>query len=301
MLRDRVCDGETRQEMAKTMRSRREFFKISGAAAAVFAGRRAWAAQLKMPIGLQLYSVRKLLPNDFDGTLKELHADGYRVVEAAGYFKKTATEWKAAMDRAGLRCISTHHTLADLKTKLTELIDYGKAIGLEYMICSWMGMHRNPKATGEPTLDDWRWAADELNAIGEKTRAAGIQLGYHNHTPEFGTEGGVMFYNELLKGTDPGLVVFEMDCGWVTAAGQNPVTWLSKTPERFPLLHVKDMVEGADGEWHSVEMGQGVIDYRPIFKAAKGLKQYFIEQEEFKRDPMTELRVDAEYMANFTY
>ena len=87
-----------------------------------------------------------------------------------------------------------------------------------------------------------------------------------------------------------------MDCGWVFAAGRNPVDYLSKTPERFPLLHVKDMMRGVDGKFHSAVMGRGVMDYRPILRAATGLKHYFIEQEEFDMDPMEALRLDAEYM-----
>jgi len=282
------------------MKSRREFLKLSGAAAvAAGVGQRALAARLSLPIGLQLYSVRELLPKDFDGTLKQLHGMDYGVAEAAGYFNKTAAEWKKAMDDAGLRCISSHHVLADLKSKLNELIDYGKAIGLEYMICSWAGMHRDPAKKGELNLDDWRWVADQFNEIGQQVKAAGMQFGYHNHTIEFRTEDGVLYYDELLKRTDPKYVIFEMDCGWVVAAGYDPVTRLSKTPERFPLLHVKDMTKGAGNDWHSVVLGTGVIDYHRIFKAATGLKQYFIEQEEFKGDALSELRQDAEYMESF--
>jgi sugar phosphate isomerase/epimerase len=106
----------------------------------------------------------------------------------------------------------------------------------------------------------------------------------------------VVFYDELLRLTDPKLVCFEMDCGWVAAAGRNPLEYLSKTPERFPLLHVKDMVKGANGEYHSTVMGRGVVDYRPILRAATGLKHYFIEQEEFDMDTMEALRLDADYM-----
>jgi sugar phosphate isomerase/epimerase len=87
-----------------------------------------------------------------------------------------------------------------------------------------------------------------------------------------------------------------MDCGWVVAAGHNPVEYLSKFPERFPMLHVKDMVKTPDGKWRNVVMGKGTIDYRPIFRAATGLKHYFIEQEEFEGDPITELRENADYM-----
>jgi sugar phosphate isomerase/epimerase len=253
-----------------------------------------------MPIGTQLYSVRDLLPKDFDGTLRQVHGDGYQVVEAAGYFNKTAAEWKSSMNAAGLGCISTHHSLADLKSKLNELIDYGNAIGLEYMICSWAGMHRDPAKKGELTLDDWRWVADQFNEIGPKVKAAGMQFGYHNHTIEFKTEDGVLYYDELLKRADPKSVVFEMDCGWVVAGGHNPVEFLSRSPERFPLLHVKDLVKEPDGKWKPVLMGKGLIDYRPIFKAATGLKQYFIEQEEYTFNPIEDLRLDAEYMRNFS-
>jgi sugar phosphate isomerase/epimerase len=105
-----------------------------------------------------------------------------------------------------------------------------------------------------------------------------------------------VFYDELLRLTDPKLVVFEMDCGWISATGHNPIAYLSKTPERFPLLHVKDMARKPDGNFHSVVMGHGVVDYRPILRAATGLKHYFIEQEEFDIDPIEAIRQDAEYM-----
>jgi sugar phosphate isomerase/epimerase len=279
--------------------SRRTFLKATGAAAALTAvdARSTWAAKLRVPVGIQLYSVREQMPKDFEGTLKQVKAAGYEVVEAAGYFNKSASEWKSAMDAAGLKCLSTHHALTDLRAKGDELIEYGKKIGLEYMVCSWAGVHRDPKKKGELTLDDWRYVADELNKVGAKVKAAGMQFGYHNHTPEFGNEGGVVFYDELLKGTDPKLVVFEMDCGWVVAAGKNPVDYLRKTPERFPLLHIKDFVKGSDGKEKPVVMGHGYIDYKPILKAATGLKQYFIEQEAYTTDkPYEELREDTEFM-----
>jgi sugar phosphate isomerase/epimerase len=280
--------------------SRRTFLKASGVAAAaacVGAGRLA-AAPVRWPIGLQLYSVRELLPKDFDGTLKKIAAAGYREVEAAGYYDKSAADFRKAMDAAGLRCVSTHHAMYQLKPRLDEFIAYGKALGLSYIVCP-APMRKDPGAKGPLNLEDWRWTAGELNRIGEKVKAAGMTFGYHNHTPEFGSEGGVVFYDELLRLTDPSLVVFEMDCGWVAAAGRNPVDYLSKTPERFPLLHVKDMVREATGGYHSTVMGRGVVDYHPILRAATGLKHYFIEQEEFDIDPIEALRLDAEFMMKF--
>ena len=278
--------------------SRRTFLKTSSALAAtsLIGIDRLVAAPLKQPVGLQLYSVRNLLPKNFQGTLDQLGAAGYKEVEAAGYFNKTAAEFGNALQKAGLKCISTHHALTELKTQFNQLIEYGQALGLQYIICSWAGVHRDPSRTGELNLDDWRYVADQFNAIGQKVKAAGMTFGYHNHWVEFGTENGIVFYDELLKRTDPKLVCFEMDCGWVVAGGHNPVEYLSKYPERFPLFHIKDLVKQPDGKWRNVVMGKGTIDYRPILRAATGLKHYFIEQEEFQEDPMTELREDADFM-----
>ena len=276
--------------------TRREFVGLGAGAVAAFAGAGRLAAKpLGRPIGLQLYSVRELLPKDFDGTLAKVRAAGYTEVEAAGYYDRTAAQFRKAMDQAGLRCVSTHHPLGVLRPQLDALIEYGHALGLDYMICS-SSVRRDPASNGPLNLDDWRWVAGEFNRIGEKVKAAGMTFGYHNHTPEFGVEGGTVLYDELLRLTDPKLVVFEMDCGWVAATGRNPVEYLSKTPERFPLLHVKDMVRGTTGGFHSTVMGRGVVDYRPILRAATGLKHYFIEQEEFDMDTIEALRLDAEYM-----
>ncbi len=283
--------------------SRRSFLKTAAAvgAAACVSRKSGFAETLHLPPGLQLYSVRELLPKDFDGTLHKLGAMGYKEVEAAGYFNKPAAEFRHSLDQAGLRCVSTHHALAQLKPQLDQWIEYGHALGLEYIICSWAGVHRDASHKGEMTLDDWRYAADEFNTIGEKVKAAGIAFGYHNHWVEFGTEGGVVFYDELLKRTDPKLVFFEMDCGWVVAGGHNPADYLSKTPERFPMLHVKDLVKQPDGKFKNVVMGKGSIDYKPILKAATRVKHYFIEQEEFEGEPMAILREDLEYMRKITF
>jgi len=274
--------------------TRRDFVRLgAGAVASCAVAGRLAAKPLHTPIGLQLYSVRDLLPHDFDGTLRKVSAAGYTEVEAAGYYGKSAKEFRAAMDRAGLRCVSTHHSMAELVQRLDTLIEYGYLLGLDYIVCP-SPMHRDPNEKGPLNLDDWRWAAGVLNRIGEKVKAAGMIFGYHNHGPEFGSEGGVVFYDELLRKTDPKLVVFELDCGWGASVGRNPVDYLSKWPERFPLLHVKDMVKGENGQFHSTVMGRGVVDYQPILRAATGLKHAFIEQEEFDIDPIEAIRLDAE-------
>jgi sugar phosphate isomerase/epimerase len=119
--------------------SRRSFLKATGAVAAIAAASRLEAERLRLPIGLQLYSVRNLLPKDFDGTLAQVRSAGYTVVEAAGYFDRSAADFRHAMDTAGLRCVSTHHPLNVLETQLDQWLDYGHTIGLEYMVCSSSG------------------------------------------------------------------------------------------------------------------------------------------------------------------
>lgn len=277
--------------------TRRSFLKTAGAVVACTAAPHLDAANRKVAVGLQLYSVRDQLAKDFTGTLAAVHSAGYRVVEAAGFYGRSAAEFRQAMDTAGLRCVSTHHALNVLQAELGKWIDYAHALGLEYIVCSSSGgVHRNSATKGPQTLDDWRWIAEEFNRIGARVKASGMTFGVHNHTPELATIDGVLVYDELLRLTDPAAVVFEMDCGWVYAGGHNPVDYLSKAPARFPLLHIKDIVRKGDGKVGFPVLGKGEIDYQPILRAASGLKYYFVEQEHFDFEPFEELRQDAEYM-----
>jgi sugar phosphate isomerase/epimerase len=274
--------------------------KTTGAvvAATCVGTRRLAAKPVKFPIGLQLYSVRELLEKDLDGTLVKLKTAGIQEVEAAGYYKRTATEFKKSLDNAGLKITSTHHPLGALLGHEDELIEYGHNIGLEFIVCPGL-RHKDPAAKGELKLEDYRWACGELNRIGEKVKKAGMTFGYHNHRAEFDKEDGVIYYDEMMKLCDPKLVVFEMDCGWVYAAGADPVAYLTKTPKSFPLLHIKDMVKGEDGVIHSPVMGHGKLDIKACMRAATGLKHYYIEQEEFVGiEPIEAVHQDAEYMKN---
>jgi len=275
---------------------------------------RLMANPLGLPIGLQLYSVRDLLPKDYEGTLRQLGALGYREVEAAGFFGHSPSEVKQAMDHAGLNCVSAHYPLRDLLPKVDEVIQFGKDLGLKYIVCAspWL---KDPSRVKDPgsraardamTLDDWRWNAEQFNRIGERVNAAGIRFAYHNHTAEFRAENGVVFYDELLHTTDPVKVTMEMDCGWVVVGGKNPVDYLTRYPTRFSMLHVKDfkMSGSAVGSMPppSTEMGRGTIDYRPIFEAAKKtrIEHAFVEQEEFDMPAMEALKIDADYMRALT-
>lgn len=289
-----------------SLTSRRSFLKATGAvaAAASMGIDRLAAAPHPMPIGLQLYSVRSLFPRGanpdpslVDSVMAQVRGAGYTVCEAAGYYGQTAKEFRATMDRAGIRCISTHYGLGQLRQQLDQLIEYSNTLGLEFMVCSSSGgQHKDPTATGPQTVDDWRWVADQFNQIGEKVKAAGMTFGFHNHTQEYATIDGVWIYGELLRLTDPRYVVCEMDAGWVTAAGYDPVTMLKKAPERFQLMHVKDEARGPNGKFVSTVVGRGKMDYHPIMAAATHLKQYFVEQEEFEMPVIQEITLEADYM-----
>ena len=281
--------------------TRRQFLQTAAAvsAYALTASRQAVASPFGLPLGLQLYSVRKVLPTDYAGTLHKVAALGYREVEAAGFYGHSATDVKAAMADAGLHCVSAHYPSDQLSTKLDEIIAFHKALGAEYIICAYPG-HNSPPAKGAErtfSLEDWRWNAEQFNHYGAKVKAAGLRFGYHNHTPEFVVVDGVTPYDELMKLTDPALVTFEMDCGWVMVGGGDPVALLHKYPNRISLLHVKDFQPDVTPP-HAAQLGHGRIDYGPIFHAAKKgeIKHFFVEQEEFDIPWEDALRIDADYM-----
>ncbi len=291
--------------------SRRRFVQggVAGAlcGAALLRPGRLLGSPFGLPIGLQLYSVREMLPTDYEGTLRKLAALGYQEVEAAGFFGHTAVQVKQAMADAGLRCVSAHYPWSQLQPNLGSILEFHKVLGAEYVICSSPGRRSpGPDAHAPLTIDDWRWNAEQFNHAGETVKAAGLRFGYHNHVAEFGALGGVVPYDELLRLTDPGLVTFEMDCGWVTVGGGDPARYLREHPERISMLHVKDFKKTAGSSAasppQSAELGRGTTDFGAIFRAAKkgNIRHSFVEQEEFDMPPFEALKIDADYIKNLT-
>jgi len=295
--------------------SRRDF--VAGgsmaAALALLQTKAAHAADAVPAIGLQLYSVRSLLPKDFAGTLKIVAAAGFRNVEAAGFYDHSAADVKQMMAAAGLTCVSAHYPLTGLLKAEDETIEYAKALGLEYVICSSPSVPDPSKFANAQggawqamlhsmTVADWKWNAEQFNRIGKKVKAQGMQFGYHNHTMEFRKlEDGSIGLEVLLKNTDPSLVIFEMDCAWVVAGGGNPAEMLAKYPTRFRLLHVKDLKPAdpqAPEKRTSTELGHGVIDFKPIIAEARkvGIKYAIVEQEDFDMPIPDALKIDYDFM-----
>jgi sugar phosphate isomerase/epimerase len=294
------------------MISRRSFIGRAAAVAVCSRAIGSYAEPLGLPLGLQLYSVRQQLTTDYDGTLAQVSSAGYREVEAAGFYQKSAADVKQAMQKAHLRCVSSHHPFADLNARFDEILAFNKALGVEFMICSSPG-YKTPAVSPATdrgrvlTLDDWRWNAEQFNIMGKKTAAVGIHFGYHNHVHEFAATEGVVPYMELLRITDPSKVTLELDCGWAVVAGFNPVDLLRDHPGRFSLLHVKDFkaITAGTADKHEptvTELGMGSIDYHPIFQQAaktQKIKHMFVEQEAFDMPYMQSLKVDADFMHNF--
>ena len=164
--------------------TRRTFISSSTAAAALMWTGVGRAAYLNLPVGLQLYSVRTLLPTDYAGTLKQLGALGYKEVEAAGFFNLPVEQVKAAMQAAGLRCVSAHYPLPLLRATPRRNSAVLQIPGVGFVVCS-SPMHQQPGVKGPLSMDDWRWSAEQFNQIATKVVAAGMRFAYHNHIAEF--------------------------------------------------------------------------------------------------------------------
>jgi sugar phosphate isomerase/epimerase len=289
--------------------SRRRFLVRScqvGAAAlaAPWVSHRAFANPLGRPVGIQLYTVNGPMQEDPAGTLKKLGEIGFGEVESAGFGKLSAKQFRRLLDDAGLVCPSAHLQF-DINN-LGSAFEDAHALGAKYAASGSLPAAASPRRG--MSLDEAKRTAEFANRIGEAAKRAGLQYAYHNHDAEFADQGGGAFgYDVLLRETDPELVKFEIDCGWMIFAGRNPIDYFKKHPNRFPMIHVKDFLAGRDkgpaggvAEMRGAELGHGLVDYRPIFAAAKkaGLQHYFAEQEgPFARmTQMEAAQVDYDYL-----
>lgn len=285
--------------------SRRSFFSLAGGAIATTAwSPRAWGSA-GLPVGIQLYTVNADLSKDPAGTLKKIAQIGYSEVETAGWGKLSAAQFRDLLKDAGLRAPSAHLMFGMQDTG--KLLDDAKTLGAEYVVSSVLsanepgkGMQDSLKNLNTMTADDFRRTAAKANEIGAKAKAAGLKYAYHNHNFEFRDMGdGTTGYDILLKETDPSVVMFEGDCGWMKVAGKDPVDYLSRHGSRYAMLHIKDFknitkpvtaLMSPDAPTPT-ELGRGSIDLKPIVDAGRkaGVTHMFVEQEPpFKEVPAME-------------
>ena len=248
------------------------------------------ATPLGGPVGIQLYAVKEELQADPATTLRTIREIGFGEVETAGFGALSGQQFRKLLEDAGLKCPSAHLQF-DIGN-LGAAFDQAHALGARYATSGSLrevlspaagpGQRTAPRTRGM-SLDEARRTAELANRIGEQARRADLEYAYHNHDFEFAEQpDGAIGYDLLLKETDPRLVQFEIDCGWMVVGGRDPRDYFARYPGRFPMIHVKDFLPAAQGGAHpGVELGHGMIDYGPIFAAAEkaGLKHYFAEQE----------------------
>jgi sugar phosphate isomerase/epimerase len=292
------------------MLSRRSFLVSAGAglAAGSFMSRAFANHHEKIPLGIQLWTVKSAAEKDLEGTLRKVYAAGFREIEFAGYYGKTPAEIGKLMHDIGFSLVSTHAGASDIAKNGDKILADAKALGLKYVVASSPGV--SPEKEKLPweermkavDLTDWKWNADLFNKFGRQVKDAGLEFGYHNHSAEFKKFGDVTAFDYLFGNTDPNLVKIQLDVGWVTVAGHDPIAILEKYKGRVVSLHVKDVGKrGADGkDPPSVALGEGVTDWKKVLgKAhATGVKHYFYEQEEpFTRPILDSVKMSGDYLS----
>lgn len=266
--------------------SRREFTKMAMDAATIgvlaASATEMQANPLGLPIGCQTYPVRKMIAQDFPGTLKQLSAAGFQTVELcspmgyadsgfAGLAKYKPAELRKILNDHNLGCVSSHFDIGELRSSLPGRIEWAKELGLsQMMIPSLDGPHK-------PTMDDVKRLADEYNKIAEQVAQAGMQQGLHNEEFEMTTVDGKRTYDLLFEFLDPKLVKFQFQVSTVSH-GFYAAEYFTKYPGRFISMHAQGWSEKTK---QIVPIGQGTLDWTRIFTAAKtgGIQNYFVEMD----------------------
>lgn len=266
--------------------------------------------------GVQLYMFEPDLYRDLDGTLAAIAAAGVRSVELASLHRNTPTQFRAALDKAGLKCRSAHVAASSSVPgasglnfdNLDKLVEDLNILGSRNAVLPLFQFPKDPiwgspvsfmslmKPGGPPVpAERYERMADFLNEKGSFLKKHGIRIGYHNHNGELAPLGDKTGLQILLEKTDPRIVDFEMDAGWLAAGGQDPVAWLKRYRGRFTQMHVKDIAAGTQVNYHMqqkpTEVGSGTMDWPAILKAAQtaGVRNFFVEQE----PPFSGARIDS--------
>jgi sugar phosphate isomerase/epimerase len=302
-----MCTGHDdtagREEVARV--SRRGFLRTAAATAAVVGTSSALAGPAladqdaagaerrgrhRVPpgqISIQLFTLRDQLAIDLAGTLAALAAIGYTRVEHAGFVGRTVTQFKAALDAAGLRATSGHVLIPqpfDPAAWNASLAD-AKVLGSRYIVHPFFGIDFG---TGEVTRTTapWRAFARDLNRAGRLAREAGLKLGYHNHNWEFfrlTDDPSRTAYDVLTEATDPELVHLELDLFWAVRGARDPVDLIRQHRGRVRQYHVKDLNQAGS----FADPGQGLIDFARIFRHSgeAGVREYIVERDDAGTPP----------------
>ena len=256
-------------------------------------------------ISIQLYTLRDQLAIDLQGTLNALSAIGYRRVEHAGFVGRTVTQFKAALDAAGLRATSGHVLIPQPFNAAAWEASLQDALTLRstFIVHPFFGINFG---TGEVTRDSATWAAfaHDLNRAGAMARRVGLRLGYHNHNWEFfrlTDDPSRTAFDVLIEETDPRYVHFELDLFWSWRGAHDPVDILRRIDGRVRQYHVKDLNQAGS----FADPGEGLIDFVRIFQTQR-VDEYIVERDDAGSPPrtpaeaLTTARVGYEYLANLS-
>lgn len=273
--------------------NRRNFLKRTGAlttGALALSQTDLLAAKIN-DFGIQLYSVRDVIPKDPKGVMTQLAKMGYKKFESYGgpqgfLWGMPPKEIKSFLNGLGVKMVSTHF---DMNKDLDKSIEMASEAGLSYLLCPYIGPQK--------TMDEWKRIADKFNAAGEQVRKGGLKFGYHNHDYSFKPLNGQIPQEFLLANTDPKNVMFELDLCWIEAAGQDAAGHLKKYGKRYELCHIKDF-NRVDGKVVQNDLGKGTINWKHILRTAmdSGMKHFLVEQEQYPVAVMDSMKADAEYM-----
>jgi sugar phosphate isomerase/epimerase len=221
-------------------------------------------------ISIQLYTIRDQLAEDFEGSLRSLAKTGYQWVEPFHqiYEGRTPEEFRTLLASLNLKISGSHVNISLLKERGPEIIAYLTAAGCPHLVCS--------RADYSSENDVYETAAF-FNDISRKARDAGMAFSYHNHGHEFVQYNGTYILDLLLENTDPDIVGLELDVYWAAKSGIDPAAYQEKWKERSTLLHCKDMDGGPEKDFAAI--GEGVLDFPAIFKAASKVRWFVVEQD----------------------
>ena len=264
----------------------------------------AFQGDFQGPLGLQLWSVRERMEEDVAGTLEWVRQQGFTEVELAGTQGMTPEAFRQELDRVGLRATAMHADYARLRDSMEVVFEEAQTLGATDVGVAWIP-HEGPFT---PELA--RSTAADFNRWGAAAREHGLRFYYHNHGYEFRpAEDGTIPFDVLMEETDPESVFYEMDVFWTVHPGVDPVELLRRYPDRWKLMHVKDMATGtATGDFSGgapaeaqVVVGSGQIDFPAILAAADevGVEKYYVEDE--TTDPIGNIPQTLNYLQAVTY
>lgn len=234
------------------------------------------------PLGVQTYSFRNYFPKNLIETLDKVQNMGFQEVEVYSS-NIPAAALKKLCDARGLRIPSTMVAFEKLEENPMEVVALANTLGAKFVSCAWI-----PHDFGKFSLEDAQKAVKVFNAAGKVLAENGLTFAYHPHGYEFKAHESGNLLDYIIQNTQAEYVAFEMDTYWIHFGGGNPVEWLKKYPNRWKLMHLKDMKKGTEKNLtgnspvnNNVPLGQGELDFPAILKTAQevGVLHYFIEDE----------------------